>query len=370
MSRETAPLLPRSNPEQASASRDGRTRNFVVGVVVAVVFLFCLLGAMRVYHSRSDHFVKLIPYSTVSHPEPPSSLWGNVVKPYPTGAFWTNLALEKGEGPIGVYPYAVKCTVKGVVVSYGAYTRHVTQISMFDDYVEDLLLSSMETYKSRSISAYDFLSVTMNYETTEGGGFRTPLVKGSPFVTVVYTSTTPVVSSELMHFYSVERKIIKGVGGILYHIILGNWMNWLVYCSEDLEFHQNGDTLIASRPISGYVRVAYVPPFSESAIRTYIQYISKYPTGASFTYAVESEDSAVLSYHFATTGSGSLLMLSLPHHNQSLIYPATSTEQTLAERAITPIYCIKGRMRAVVGDTWKIKYSLPKVQFGLSTSFD
>ena len=360
MSRETAPLLPRAQTDQA-VSRENRTRNFVVGVVVAVVFLLCLLGAMRIYHSRSDHLVKLIPFSSVSHPEPPTTLWGNVVKPYPTGAFWTNLALGKGDGPIGVYPYAVKCTEKGVVVSYGAYTRHVTQISMFDDYVEDLRLSSVEPYKDRSISANDFVSVTMNYDTTEGGGFKTPLVKGSPFVTVVYTSSTPVVSSELMHFYSIEKKSLKGLNGIVYHIILGNWMNWLVYCSEDVEFHQVGDTLLANRPINGYVRVAYVPPFSESAFNTYIKYVAKYPTGGSFTYAADSENNAVLNFHFTTAGSGSLLMLALPHHNQTLISPAVTTEQIQVQSSLSPIYCIKGKMRAIVGDTWRMKYSLPKV---------
>ena len=100
---------------------------------------------------------------------------------------------------MGVLPYGVKCTERGIEVSYGASRRHTTQISIFDDFLADLTLTSIESYVSRSIQAFDFASVTMGFATATGGGFKTPLVKGSPFITVVYSKTTPVISSELMY---------------------------------------------------------------------------------------------------------------------------------------------------------------------------
>jgi hypothetical protein len=59
--------------------------------------LVVTIGGVRLYHAHSyqDKLIKTIPFEIISHPDPPTSLWGNVVKPYPTGAFWTNLAIGK-----------------------------------------------------------------------------------------------------------------------------------------------------------------------------------------------------------------------------------------------------------------------------------
>ena len=50
----------------------------------------------------------------------PTALWGAVRRPYPTGAWWTNLVIGKGDNNVAQLPYAVKATnAEGVQVGFG-----------------------------------------------------------------------------------------------------------------------------------------------------------------------------------------------------------------------------------------------------------
>ena len=80
----------------------------------------------------------------MSHPDPPTALWGSVTKPYPTGAFWTNLVVRQGDSPIAVLPYGIKTVDSGVQVSYGATRRSVTQLVISDPFVTDLQISATQ----------------------------------------------------------------------------------------------------------------------------------------------------------------------------------------------------------------------------------
>jgi endo-1,3(4)-beta-glucanase len=275
-----------------------------------------------------------------------------------------SVSVGKGEDPIGLYPYAVKCLETGVHVSYPASRRHVTQITIFDDFVSDFQLSSLEEYSSRSVESHDFASVTMNYRTMTGQGYKTPLVKGSTFVTVVYTQSTPVISSSLMHLVSIEKKVIPGSKGTQYIITLGNWQKWLLYCSEPIDFIQDKDTLSSPNPITGFIRLAVLSPFSTTAMSTLMNFVAKYPIGASISFSYPaSTSSAIVTYEFKTVGSGPLLMFRLPHHAGVMVSPSSNEETKMTQVAISPMYCIKGKLQVVIGETWRLKYSLPKIGF-------
>ncbi len=75
------------------------------------------------------------PFPITNHPLRPSSLWGDIKKPYPSGAWFTNLALGNGDMPVVVMPYTVKTTSEGVGFSYSAALRTVTseRIQVCDD---------------------------------------------------------------------------------------------------------------------------------------------------------------------------------------------------------------------------------------------
>lgn len=42
--------------------------------------------------------------TTTKHPLQPGSLWGTVKRPYPTGAWWSNLAIGDGDFPATPLP--------------------------------------------------------------------------------------------------------------------------------------------------------------------------------------------------------------------------------------------------------------------------
>ena len=150
---------------------------------------------------------KSIPYKFIMHPDPPTGLWGVVAKPYPTGAFWTNLVVKGGDGAIGLYPYGIKTLDSGIQISYGASRRVVTRLSIADIFLCDLQIASTQAYMSRSVEGYDNISVTMGYRTALNGRYRAHLVKSSPFVTTVFDNATPVISSQFSKIASVDAKV-------------------------------------------------------------------------------------------------------------------------------------------------------------------
>lgn len=307
-------------------------------------------------------------FAPATSAHPPSTLWGSIPKPYPTGAFWTNLVVNEGDGAAAVLPYGVKCLCSGIQVSYGPTRREVTNEFVRDTFAADLELSVKETYVKHEAMRFDELSVTMQY-TMNGGNMQTPLVKGSPYLTVVYSGEaggiTPVISSITMRIINVEVRqftitspshwyspFVGKKDTVLTHYIvtLGNFQKWLVlFYSSDSSvndkskpfFHWNkeknsleGHKL--SKGVSAIVRVAILPPQNvENSVALLLRHGSSYPTGGHTTFNVVSgagdgADSAHVSYFFNTKQAkkaiptSEVLMLALPHHVEVMTAPVTT----------------------------------------------
>ena len=78
--------------------------------------------------------IRTTAFKPVSHAEIPTAYWGSVMKPYPTGAFWTNLAVKSGDSPIAVLPYGIKTLDSGIQISYGPSRRIVSQYAITGKY--------------------------------------------------------------------------------------------------------------------------------------------------------------------------------------------------------------------------------------------
>lgn len=90
--------------------------------------------------------------TTTKHPLRPGSLWGEVQRPYPTGAWWLNLAIGEGDYPVAPLPYTMVSTDEGVGVSYSAMRRVETVNRVQDAYAADLTVSAMEGLNGRHIA--------------------------------------------------------------------------------------------------------------------------------------------------------------------------------------------------------------------------
>lgn len=348
-----------------------------VGIVSALCLLLLVLASLA-YEAQTSSLRAVLqrgpgPFKAATHPEAPSSLWGAVVKPYPTGAFWTNLVVKNGDGPVALHPYGVKCLDSGVHVSYGPTRRSVTQMYITDIFATDLQINSQESYTSRALERYDNGSVTMAYTTAGGGRYRAYLVKGAPFVTVSYENLTPVIQSPLMKITSVDARVRNNAPGVQYIVTLGNFQRWLVFCSEPVVFVWKDNALTASSVVrAGVVRVAILPSQqAEAAFSTLMTYVARYPIGVqtSLVYSVGNngpqDKTSTLCMNFVTGGTGPLLMYALPHHRFAAAgtgpadaSPQISEESRAAQTTLTPIYSMKGKLRAIVADSWKLQISL------------
>jgi endo-1,3(4)-beta-glucanase len=334
---------------------------FVIGMLLLLTFSVPLT-----LQEASSPLAHSVPYTAVDHPEPVSPLWGDVVKPYPTGAFWTNLVVGEGEGAIGVYPYGIKTLSNAVILSYGAFRRVVLKSSITDPFMNDLQVSFVEGVQSHAVETYDNVSVTMTYKANNNiGRMKTHLVKSSPFVTFSFESTTPVISSPLFKILQMDNREYPGSPGKQFILTLGNGQKWLLYSSDpnNALVWDGGDTIKASVPFKGFVRLAYLPVQSfEESFSILMRYVQRYPIGATVSMSYPSVNTAILSIQYITLGSGPLLMLALPHHNSLLPTSVFESEASKEVQSIYfPIYSIKGILKGVVGDCWKLTYNLPTI---------
>ena len=157
-------------------------------------------------------------------------------------------------------------------------------------------------------------------------------------------------------------KVVKDSVGTQYIVTLGNFQKWLVYCSEPVAFIWKENTLTSPVPIRGVIRVAILPAVnSEQAFTLLLGYVQRYPTAVTVSFAYSGTTATVV-YQYATVGVGSLLMLSLPHHSSILVSPAVDSEENKRiQVALGSIWAIKGKLKAVVGDIWRLQYSLLQV---------
>ena len=330
-----------------------------------ILFGFLLLLATQ-FHLDSDVLGQSLGRATafrqVVHQEPPNALWGTVIKPFPTGAFWTNLVIKNGDGAIGVHPYGIKTVDAGVQVSYGASRRAVSPIAITDPFVADLQIGATQAFAGRGVESYDNGSVTVCYRTAINGKFRTYLVKGSPFITVVYENATPIITSALMKITNVDSRVVRGSAGVQYLVTLGNFQKWLVYCSEPVALVWKDNSLYSPNALRGVIRVAILPvQNAESAFNVLLGYVQKYPTGAVMTLGYPTGTLATVNWQFTVAGSGPLLMLALPHHMAVMVFPVDCDENRLVQAAYTPVWSIKGKLKALVGERWTLQYNIVSV---------
>lgn len=245
----------------------------------------------------------------------------------------------------------------------GASRRVVTQLSVTDPFNIDLQISATQPLLSRAVESYDNSSVTMTYKLNNGGKFKSHIVKGAPFITTVYDNATPIISSDVMLILEVEPKMIKNSDGVQYIVTLGNFQRWLVFCSESIVFSWKENSLIANSAIKGYVRVAYLPSIGYlEAYNALIPYLKKYPTAAVWTFNYPSGNIVEVNVQYITNGTGPLLMYALPHHVPIMQIPNPKGEDALLlQKVLYPIYTVKGKLKAVIGEQWKLVYNLVQV---------
>ena len=103
------------------------------------------------------------------------------------------MILNDGTNPVNPLPYMVKTTIQGIQICYPH--RTVSDKFIFNSFLNNISLQSIEPLTSRSVIEYDQLSVTMQWR-SEDKLMSIPLVRGSPYITAIYKGLTAHISTQ------------------------------------------------------------------------------------------------------------------------------------------------------------------------------
>jgi endo-1,3(4)-beta-glucanase len=289
------------------------------------------------------------PFENVSHPLPPSPLWGaGEVAPYPTNAEWMNLVIGDGKNPINVLPYVVNALEGGFEIS--APKRVITDKSIGSAIEHDLSFRVAElSPMTRAITGHDLLSVTVQWSADGGKSITAPLVRGMPYATAIYTGLTPFIGSTHA-ILSVNGATTSPGTNDHFTIAFNNGQTWVLYATPSITFTLNAIGLTADKPFNGVLRAALVGA-APGAVDVLNAHRDAYPVGGGVAATVTG-DTAKIDFQWNKQGTGELLMMALPHHVDVL---EGVGKTNLIQRTI------KGDMVAVTGDTWTMTEPLSTI---------
>ncbi|KAJ1675478.1 hypothetical protein EV182_001182 [Spiromyces aspiralis] len=291
--------------------------------------------------------------------------------PLPTNEWWENLILDNGENPVATYPYMVKTLSDRIHVS--APTFHASEAFALSVWHQDWSIepaaSGSYTPYRRSVIAYDDVSVTVEWMSqTESTSMRTCLVKGQPFVTAQVFNWSPLLTTS--HAILAIDFIDTGI----FKVCLNNSQMWIVATNPPISWtwmststlsvassHRASDATTSTAEAircepgefmhmpsyTGVIRIAHLPNIQmldllQKGIRTY-------PIGGRIDIEPGPyPDIASITVNYKTEGGDpeQLLMLALPHHVNSLLWPPPINSGSGGYR------CIKGPLDYVRGNKW------------------
>ena len=192
-----------------------------------------------------------------------------------------------------------------------------------------------------------------------GGTMEAPLVRGMAYVTAKYQNLTPKIKT-IHAITKVNGRSANGarLGGDKFTFEMNNGQTWKLYTSTHVTIYFQTSQITFEGRFSGSVRLAIVPDHAAAALLD--QHSRKVPKGGSISAQSSSGGkSATYKFNFKTEGSGNLLMLALPHHQQTL---------SQALRNEFKLDTIKGKMVGVVGETWSLTEKLSSIAWNAPRS--
>jgi len=297
-------------------------------------------------------------FSQRNHTLQPTSIWGSLHAPHPTGSFFTNIGLGANYFPIAPYPYHIKIdNVGGVSISYATW-RGTTSSYVIIPFTADLIIGGVESTQ-QFISGYDQLSLTMTWNQVAGSGsMNSPIVRGSPYITMEYSNLTPIIQSSHA-ILSVNGNWGSGpFNGTNFVITMNNGMTWKIYSlnGQSITFNKLNNALQASSKFNGVLRTVVI--LNDTDIPVLDASSETYPIGGDISYAFNS-DTASLNFVWQTRGPcpSSVLIMALPHHTDSIVLNNFTAVTSLQYRMI------KGYMTGIVGNNWSLKENLTPIQW-------
>jgi len=147
------------------------------------------------------------PFEVLQNPLAVAGEWGVVSRPFPTGAWYTNMAVldgaqRPGSQPIVALPYGFRNNNgRGMAISYGPTRRSVTPLYQGDFFGSDLVVGTVaegvQNFSHR-ISATSPLTLAVDFtgSASREHTFTARLARGAPWVVTEWTGAVPSVTSD------------------------------------------------------------------------------------------------------------------------------------------------------------------------------
>jgi endoglucanase Acf2 len=380
--------------------------------IILLLFFIFLLFTSRInaqWTYGQNPFSTSVPYlykqgSAVQNKVPTTFMMDSMPGPIPTNKWFQNLIIKEGTFPnfnyvpgrldvgaerIYPYPYVVRFaytsppTTNPKLLGWGytttnfqfaQYTWNPGDTSNSINWLPDAFYF-FGTMDSASVglpfvSTFDDLSVTVKWRGTGSNYMQAPVVRGMPYFTMQYNNLRALLSTPGSAMISVNGQTIPSsppvtITNATKFVIefagqgAGNNLVLVLYATSPVTMNFSPNSASSTNPYTGYLRMAYIttknldPTAADSTAR--IQLLDRYanyvPTGGSVWAQVAGDTTAFnMRFNFTTnSASDSLLMMSLPHHQDILSNQMTQTMnyQTL-----------RGTMKEVYGKTWNMYENL------------
>lgn len=297
----------------------------------------------------------------------PTAFWGDFSAPHPTNVWWQNLVLGSSTSSINAQPYKVAALTTGLRVTYPKVAYNTMTVNAGGQNITTSSLNNMslfftEALSARNVVAYDDLTVTERFTVSENTTYMDAyLAKGSPYVTVKYTGLTPRITTQ----HSITNvngttSFPADITANKFKVTLNNGQTWLLYFDASVTLtvsNSGGWQMVAGSTFTGVARLAIRESAADETLLD--TYRSAYATAGTVDVTVAGNQ-ATTTFTWTKAGTGSLLMLALPHHQDILTGSLTDTGFT----------SLKGPMKAVVGSSWTMQDSLTTITWNAPRQID
>jgi len=316
---------------------------------LAIIALVCISQSAAQQNSVAPFTLSTNapPYTAVDHTKQIGTVW-NAAGPAPTNYWFTNLFLDGGKNPVDQMPYLIRTADKSVNISSPGVSN--SKASVMTVFIPNLSVGCSETV-TRSVTAYDQLGVNIDWKGADNKKMSLPLVRGSPYVTMIYNGLTPFIDSNAVILKVNDQSPKTGTTGTRFKINMNNGQTWIIYASNSITLDCSGDIIRASAPYTGTLRAIIKKTDDESLLDAHAV---PYPTGGDVSYTVEN-DTAYIHFDWKVVGTGELLMFAVPH--QLDILQGANIVMPKAFKIL------KGFMSGVIGNKWVMKETLTKINW-------
>ncbi|KAF8310367.1 glycoside hydrolase family 81 protein [Clavulina sp. PMI_390] len=302
------------------------------------------------------------PGGNIANDAPPvASFFAGSSPPYPTDDWWSGFAATPGTAVVaGPYPY--QSNLQNSTVNFGVSTsRTFDGTSIKQPTQTDYGVGFKEhsgAFANHKALSWDFNTVQVQY--FQGTSTMTTyFVPGSPYMTFLYASATPLITSyngQITTFNGVtvttSGSELSSATGTKFTVVNSSG-TYLIYALSSITLTATPTTITASATFNGVLRMVKLTDPSHATLLD--AHYTVYPTALTVG-ATTSGNTGTLTYTWTTTGTASnLLMLTFPHHRQKMT--------NLNLQATTALYYLttKGYMYANIGNVWTMSYTLSTI---------